>query len=153
MNFNLPKSVLILVISFLCFQSFGQVINELKTDRPPVQVENNAKVSNGKVIYDIVDEPAYFPGGRDALLKYLSDNIVYPDRALKNRIQGKCYITFVVSDEGKIEQITIKKGVTDCPECDAESVKALEKMPLWTPGKINGKNVNSIFSLPVTFKL
>lgn len=153
MNSSITKSSLILILAFLCFQSFGQVINELETDKPPVQVEKNAKLSNGKVVYDFVDEPADFPGGRGALLKYLSDSIVYPDRALKNRIQGKCYITFVITDEGKVEQITIKKGVTDCPECDAESVKALEKMPLWTPGKIKGKNVNSIFSLPVTFKL
>lgn len=147
MKFNFNKTSLILTLSLLSFQSFGQ---ELKPDLPDPPTE---KSNQKEVVYDFVDEPADFPGGREALLKYLSDNIVYPDRALKNRIQGKCYITFVITDEGKVEQITIKKGVTDCPECDAESVKAIEKMPVWTPGKIKGENVNSIFSLPVTFKL
>lgn len=146
MNSSITKSSLILILAFLCFQSFGQT-------EEPKTVNSSSKSVDEDKIYDFVDEPADFPGGREALLKYLSDNIVYPDRALKNRIQGKCYITFVVSDEGKVEYVTVKKGVTDCPECDAESVKAIKKMPMWTPGKINGKNVNSIFSLPVTFKL
>ncbi|WP_430405767.1 energy transducer TonB [Fluviicola sp.] len=146
MNFNLTKSGLIFLLSFLGFQSFGQ------TEEPKTANSSSKSVDEDK-IYEFVDEPADFPGGREALLKYLSDNIVYPDRALKNKLQGKCYIQFVITDEGKVEQIIVKKGVVDCPECDAESVKAIEKMPLWTPGKINGKNVNSRFSLPVTFKL
>jgi periplasmic protein TonB len=146
MQFNFTKTGLIVAIGFLCFQSLGQV-------EEPKRVDHEVKIIGQDTIYDFVDEPADFPGGREALLKYLSDNIVYPHRALKNRIQGKCYIQFVITDEGKVDHITVKKGVTDCPECDAESVKAIEKMPLWTPGKINGKNVNSLFSLPVTFKL
>lgn len=154
MQFNFRKLLFLGSIGFISFQSFGQVINDLETDKPQVKIENqSARVSNGKVVYDIVDENAEFPGGVAALRKYLSENIAYPERALKNKIEGKCYIQFIVTESGEVENIVVKKGVTDCPECDAESVKAIEKMPLWTPGKINGQNVNSRFSLPVTFKL
>ncbi|MGV3612762.1 MAG: energy transducer TonB [Fluviicola sp.] len=151
MQFNFKKILFLVSIGFISFQSLGQVINHLETDKPPVKREN--VTSDGKVVYDIVDENADFPGGMSALRKYLSDNIAYPERALKNKIEGKCYIQFIITDLGKVENIVVKKGVTDCPECDAESVKAIEKMPLWTPGKINGKPVNSFFSLPVSFKL
>jgi periplasmic protein TonB len=151
MQANFKKIFFLLSVGFISFQSFGQVINHLETDKPPVKRENIT--SDGKVIYDIVDENADFPGGMSALKKYLSDNIVYPQRAVNNKIEGKCYIQFIVTDSGKIENIVVKKGVTDCPECDAESVKAIAKMPLWIPGKINGQNVNSRFSLPVSFKL
>ena len=151
MQVNFKGFLLLISIGFLSLPSFSQVINDLETDKPPVKAEN--VTPNGKVIYDIVDETADYPGGMEALRKYLSDNIVYPDRAVKNKIQGKCYIQFIVTDSGKIENIVVKKGVTDCPECDAESVKAIAKMPLWIPGKINGQNVNSRFSLPVSFKL
>ncbi len=78
MKFNFNKTSLILTLSLLSFQSFGQ---ELKPDLPDPPTE---KSNQKEVVYDFVDEPADFPGGREALLNYLSDNIVYPDRALKN---------------------------------------------------------------------
>ncbi|WP_341903113.1 energy transducer TonB [Fluviicola taffensis] len=106
-----------------------------------------------EIIYDFVDEPADFPGGRAALLKYLSENIRYPQVAQEMGIQGKCYLTFVVSENGYISNVKLKKGVTDCPECDAEAIRVVKGMPKWAPGKNNGKAVNSVFSLPVTFKL
>lgn len=119
---------------------------------PPKKVEEKVEKKE-EVIYDFVDEPADFPGGRAALLKYLSENIRYPQVAQEMNIQGKCYLTFVVSENGYISNVKLKKGVTDCPECDAEAMRVVRGMPKWTPGKNNGKAVNSVFSLPVTFKL
>jgi periplasmic protein TonB len=146
MNSNSTKSSLILTLSLLSFHSFGQVL-------VPQAVEPHVKTEPSEKIYEFVDEPADFPGGRQALMKYLSDNIIYPESAQKNGIQGKCYFQFVVTDSGKVENVKLKKGVPDCPECDKEALRVIKKMPLWTPGKINGKNVNSLFSIPVTFKL
>ena len=119
---------------------------------PPKKVEEKVEKKE-EVIYDFVDEPADFPGGRAALLKYLSENIRYPQVAQEMGIQGKCYIQFVVSENGFISNVKVKKGVTDCKECDDEAVRVVKSMPKWSPGKNNGKAVNSIFSLPVTFKL
>lgn len=119
---------------------------------PPKKVEEKVEKKE-EIIYDFVDEPADFPGGRAALLKYLSENIRYPQVAQEMNIQGKCYLTFVVSENGYISNVKLKKGVTDCPECDAEAMRVVRGMPKWTPGKNNGKAVNSVFSLPVTFKL
>ncbi|WP_343637545.1 TonB family protein [Fluviicola sp.] len=119
-----------------------------------VVVKKEEKVEKKEeVIYDIVDEPAEPNGGMAALKKYLAENIKYPQTAVEMGLEGKCYLQFVVSENGYISNVKVKKGVTDCPECDQEAIRVVRAMPKWTPGKINGKAVNSTFSLPVSFKL
>lgn len=124
-----------------------------KVDPTPPKPKEEKVEKKEEVIYDIVDEAADFPGGRAALLKYLSENIKYPQTAVEMGLQGKCYLQFVVSENGFISNVKVKKGVTDCPECDQEAIRVVKGMPKWAPGKVNGKAVNSTFSLPVSFKL
>ncbi len=106
-----------------------------------------------EIIYDVVHEPADFPGGMAALKKYLAENMRYPQNAAENGLQGKCFLQFYVMNDGSIRNIKIKKGVPDCPECDAEAIRLVKGMPKWVPGKLDGKPVNSTFNLPVSFKL
>lgn len=108
---------------------------------------------NELIIYDIVDEPAQFKGGLKKARKYLSKNIKYPPSAIKNGKEGKCYLKFIVTDEGYISNVKVVRGVQDCPECDAEAIRVVKSMPRWKPGKINGKPINSSFTLPIEFKL
>ena len=124
-----------------------------KVDPTPPKPKEEKIEKEKEVIYDIVDEPAEPPGGMAALKKYLAENIKYPQTAVEMGLEGKCYLQFVVSENGYISNVKIKKGVTDCPECDQEAIRVVKGMPKWTPGKINGKAVNSTFSLPVSFKL
>lgn len=114
-----------------------------------VKIEKKEEV----VIYDVVDEPADFPGGMAAARAYLGNNIKYPQTAVDMSIEGKCYLKFIVSESGNISNVKVVRGVQDCPECDAEAVRVIKSMPNWKPGKVNGKAVNSTFTLPVQFKL
>ncbi len=103
-------------------------------------------------IYEYVDEPASFPGGMDALKKYLMENINYPQTAKDAGISGKVYLKFVVSSNGTISNVKVMRGVADCPECDKEALRVVKNMPNWVPGKNKGKSVNSFLNLPVQFK-
>lgn len=82
----------------------------------------------------VVDEPAQFPGGTSALIKYLSNNIQYPDIARELNLSGKSIIQFVVNTDGSIQNVKVVRGMRDCKECDDEAVKVIKKMPHWTPG-------------------
>lgn len=104
-------------------------------------------------IETVVDEQAEFPGGRAALVKYLSQHIQYPDIARELGLSGKSVLKFVVNTDGSITQVKIAKGMRDCKECDAAAVKVVQNMPRWTPGKKGGKAVRSYFVLPVVFAL
>jgi protein TonB len=104
-------------------------------------------------IYEVVDETAQFPGGQEALKKYIKDNLKFPQTAIDMGIEGKCYLKFIVFQSGNISNVKVVRGVTDCPECDREAIRIVKSMPNFIPGKVNGKAVNSTFTLPVPFKL
>lgn len=105
------------------------------------------------VILDVVEEPADFPGGKEAMNQYLKDNLKYPEEAKKKGIEGKTYVRFVISESGNISNVRVARGVQDCPECDAEAVRVVKAMPNWIPGKNNGRPVNMWYNLPIAFKL
>jgi protein TonB len=102
-------------------------------------------------IFVAVEQQAEFPGGQAALMKWLSNNIRYPESAQQNDIQGRVVVKFVVEKDGSIGQATIAKGVDK--DLDREALRVVKKMPKWQPGKNNGVAVRSYFNLPVTFKL
>ena len=110
-------------------------------DRPKDNIANN------------VDEPAEFPGGQEAMNKYLRNNLVYPQVAIELNLQGKCYVQFIVNVDGSISNVRLMRGVTDCPECDKEAMRVIKSMPKWHPGKLNGKEVGSYYNLPIIFKM
>lgn len=114
-------------------------------DPPPATAENQ--------LISLVDVPAEFPGGPAALKKYLTDNLVYPKRAEEEGIEGKCYLRFVITEDGSISDVKVQRGVPDCKECDDEAVRLVTAMPKWIPGKMNDKPVKQSYNLPVPFKL
>ena len=102
-------------------------------------------------IFVAVEQPAEFPGGQAALMKWLSNNIRYPEAAQQNDIQGRVVVKFVVEKDGSIGHAEIARGVDK--DLDREALRVVNKMPKWQPGKNNGVAVRSYFNLPVTFKL
>ncbi|MDE6342932.1 MAG: TonB family protein [Muribaculaceae bacterium] len=102
-------------------------------------------------IFQAVEQPAEFPGGQAALMKWLSSNIHYPEAAQQNDVQGRVIVKFVVEKDGSVSQATILKGVDK--DLDKEALRVVNKMPKWQAGKNNGVSVRSYFTLPVGFKL
>jgi periplasmic protein TonB len=144
----MKKNLLIALFALANGFTFAQ-----ETEIQPKQESVQVIVEEQEVIYDIVDEQAEFPGGTPALKMYMAENVIYPQTAVEKGFQGKCFLQFVVTKKGEITDIKVKKGVPNCPECDAESIRMVKSMPKWIPAKINGKAVNSTFNLPVSFRL
>lgn len=104
------------------------------------------------IYYEGLDEKAEFVGGKTERLKFISENIFYPDFALSKGIGGRCLLKFVVNKAGEISEPMVAIGVDGCPECDAEALRVLLMMPEWIPAKKDGKSVNSYVFLPINFK-
>lgn len=100
-----------------------------------------------------VDEEAEFIGGYHAMMDWIQKNLVRPETAIENNVQGRCFLRFVVSIDGNISSVYVTKGVPDCPECDKAAVKAMNSMPIWKPGKLNGRSVSSYCSIPINFTI
>lgn len=111
------------------------------------------KTDNDETIYQTVavEQKPQYPGGVQELYKYLRDNIVYPEYAAQNDVQGKVILQFAVMKDGSISNITVIRPVD--PDLNKEAIRVVSAMPKWIPGKQNGKPVNVYFMLPVIFKL
>lgn len=120
---------------------------------PPAPDILEKSMMNNSEIFEIVEEPASFPGGLEGLKKYLSAQVVYPARAKEDSISGKVYLKFIVSNTGQISNVKVMKGILNYPEFEAEAIRVIRLMPNWIPAKNNGKMVNSYFTLPIQFKL
>lgn len=115
------------------------------TDKTTTSVKEN----DGSVVYDVTDIPPAFPGGDNALFEYLKKSIVYPEEASKKNIQGKVVVQFIVDETGKVIEPKIVKNIN--PLLDAEALRVVGAMPLWTPGQVKGKNVKCKFYIPINF--
>ena len=96
-------------------------------------------------------KPTFNGGDADSFVKYVQQNIQYPQNALENGVEGKVTVNFVVDANGKIRNAKVVNGVDD--ELNAEALRVVESAPAWTPAKQNGKNVPVTCSIPVTFKI
>jgi len=113
--------------------------------------QTNDTVTKENVVVDSVDVQPEFPGGEQARVKFLIDNIVYPKHARDANIQGKVVVRFIVEPDGSITNIEVDKSVHEL--LDDEVVRLMKLMPNWKPGLVNGQPVRTRFRMPVRFKL
>jgi len=92
-----------------------------------------------------------FPGGENALLDFVKNNLRYPTHDAEQGIQGRTTIRFIINKAGKVTNITVIKGLS--PGCDAEAVRVVRLMPTWKPGTQNGQPVCVYYTLPMVYKL
>jgi TonB family protein len=104
--------------------------------------------TTAKTVVEVMPE---FPGGDIALMKYLSSNLHYPDQAKIHNVQGRVYVNFIISSRGKVLFPYVVRGIGS--GCDQEAIRIIKNMPLWKPGKQNGKAVPVRFNVPVKFAL
>lgn len=112
---------------------------------------STAQTKKNDMVFDVVEVMPQFPGGQIAMLQYLMKNMKYPEQAMKEGIQGRVAVRFIVEKDGSISDV--KPVLSVHPLLNKEAVRVVKSMPKWTPGKQNGKPVRVRFNLPVMFKL
>ena len=102
-------------------------------------------------IYSSVEQMPQFPGGEAALMKYIQAHIKYPSTAVKNHVQGRVIVRFVVQKDGSISVVHVVRSVDG--DLDREAVRVCKSLPRFSPGRQNGEVVDVFYTVPVTFKL
>ncbi|MCR5050959.1 MAG: energy transducer TonB [Paludibacteraceae bacterium] len=115
-------------------------------------VEAPVEEEEEEVVFVVVESMPEFPGGQQALFKYLSENVKYPVIAQENGIQGRVICQFVVNKDGSIVEVEVVRSGGD-PSLDKEAIRVIKSMPKWKPGKQRGKAVRVKYTVPVNFKL
>jgi len=118
-------------------------------------VKSNSDVSKQEIqtqekeVFTVVEKMPRFPGGDEARIKYMVENIHYPEAARKNGIKGTVYISFIVEKDGKISTVKVIRGIGG--GCDEEAFRVIQNMPDWEPGKQKGEPVRTILNIPIKF--
>jgi TonB family protein len=121
--------------------------NKTKTTAPA----STEKIAFKEPVYTVVEKQPAYPGGDEARIAFLGQNIRYPEQAKKNGVQGKVFVTFVVETDGSISNVKVLRGIGG--GCDEEAVRVIKMMPKWSPGLQEGKAVRVQFNLPIKFTL
>lgn len=118
---------------------------------PQIEIEEEEEEEEEETIFTVVEESAMFPGGQEELMKYISENLRYPQQAREEGTQGLVYVTFVVEKDGSLTDIRILRDLGN--GCGEEAVRIVKTMPKWIPAKQRGKEVRMQYNLPVKFTL
>ena len=119
-------------------------------DRAPVA----PAASSGAIPYYECDIPPTFLGSTDPkvfLEKWVYAYLKYPQEAVRNGIQGRVLVDFVIDEKGTVKDVKVLRGVD--PLLDAEAVKVVSASPDWKPARLQGRKVRSEMSIYVEFKL
>ena len=129
-------------------------------DRTDVAIRNDLAVNTNESeekkevankVFDVVEQMPSFPGGNEALMKFLQENVKYPVVAQENGVQGRVVVSFVVERDGSITDVKVVRSVD--PSLDKEATRVVKSMPHWIPGKQNGAAVRVKYNVPVSFRL
>lgn len=124
-------------------------LTEIPTYVPPAVTEEE-EVAEAEIFTVVEDQPT-FPGGDEARIRFLTNNIKYPQMARESSIQGTVYVTFVVERDGSVTDVRVLRGIGG--GCDEEAIRVIKAMPKWVPGKQRGKPVRVQFNMPIKFTL
>lgn len=102
-------------------------------------------------VFTVVETLPQYPGGQEAMIQYMVNNIKYPEEAKKNGVQGTVFIKFIVEKDGTITHTEVIRGVGS--GCDEEALRVVSGMPKWSPGKDKNEPVRVEFALPIKFSL
>ena len=96
-------------------------------------------------------ESGHFPGGDEACVAWLKEHVKYPKDCLKNKIEGRVQVSFIVEKDGSIDSIKVIKSPH--PSLSNEAIRVVKEMPKFVPSKWMNNCIRSRFMLPVTFNL
>ena len=98
-------------------------------------------------VYEVCEQMPIFEGGDAALLKYLRENLKYPDKTKDRGVQGRLVIGFIVEKDGSLTDVKVLRPVDI--DLDAEVLRVVKGRPKWIPGRQNGKRVRVRYLLPI----
>lgn len=97
------------------------------------------------------DETPSFPGGEEALSKYIKEHTVYPESAKENGVEGVVIVEFIVVTDGSLKDIKVIKLID--PDLESEALRVVKGMPAWIPAEKNGTPVEAPSKVNIPFIL
>src|SRR5690554_4517484 len=150
---KLAKYLLMLPMFFVLIAANSAYagVNDQTYQAPPPPPPPPVKIAETNEIFVVVEDMPEYPGGVDAMMRFLGETIRYPFEAMTNGIQGRVICNFVIEKDGSVSDVQIVRGID--PHLDDEAIRVIEAMPKWKPGMQKKEIVRTRFTLPIVFRL
>ena len=130
----------------------AEIVKEKTVESVPQDtVKADGLQGKNSTVYDMVEQAPEFPGGPQAMMQFIKDNLKYPQIAKENGIQGRVILQFVVDETGQVTDPKVLRSID--PSLDTEAIRLVLSMPRWIPGMQDGKAVAVKYTFPVMFSL
>ena len=152
--FVLPAFALLVAGNISCSQDASQTEDAKEEVVAPVSPEAKEAPADSTAkeeVFMVAEQMPEFPGGMKEMLKFLQENVKYPENAMKNNVQGRVIVQFVIEKDGTPTEFKVLRSVD--PDLDAEALRVMKAMPKWKPGMQKGQVVRVKFTVPVSFKI
>jgi protein TonB len=119
------------------------------------QANDSAGVIKDERIVAVAETiPAFSYNGKD-ISQFIVDNLNYPKSAIKNGIQAKIIVDFVVDTLGRVSNVMSKDdGNARLQALVDEAIRVLKlSSTYWSSGYSNGKKVRMRMRIPIAFTL
>lgn len=152
-KYGLVLPVFVCLFLFACQKTSPE---QIIVQAAPEQTTSDPSAPDNDVkeLFEVSQLPQ-FPGGNQALIKFLSENIRYPEAAKNESAEGLVVTVFVVDENGAITDVegikTEQRGWRQ--DFQDEAIRVVKSMPNWEPATSQGKPVKAKFTLPIKFKL
>jgi TonB family protein len=159
---NTPKKIepIYLILISSIFVVIGYLLVQFLSEsepKPETSIEQSDSETNPETdidtdsTYMVVEVMPEFEGGNKGLQRFIAENVVYPPEAKDQNISGRVFITFVVNQEGKVENVEVLKGVH--PLLDEAAIQCIKSLPDFTPGMQDDKPAKVRYNIPINFQL
>lgn len=152
--FVLPAFALLVAGNISCSQDASQTEDAKEEVVAPVSPEAKEAPADSTAkeeVFMVAEQMPEYPGGMKEMLKFLQENVKYPENAMKNNVQGRVIVQFVIEKDGTPTEFKVLRSVD--PDLDAEALRVMKAMPKWKPGMQKGQVVRVKFTVPVSFTL
>ncbi len=92
-----------------------------------------------------------FPGGMDALRRFLGRHLRVPEEVLEPGQKLKVPVRFVVNKDGQLSGVEFMANADEAFK--KEIMRVVAKMPRWVPGSQGGKTVAVYYMIPIIFEV
>ena len=141
-----------LVLLPVVFAAFVFTAKAKSVNADPVVTEETINQEpQDDVVFTVVEEQPVFPGGEGAMMAFIKNNLKYPESCVKDSIQGRVTLSFIVEKDGSVTNISEMRSPN--PDLTAEAARLVQSMPKWEPGKQRGQKVRVKYVIPITFRL
>jgi len=161
--FRLSSIMTLVILVFV----FNNCINQNDTntenndaDSTLEQAKTEAQKNDTTVQFADIEIKPKFEGGQDSLLRYIAYSTKYPEIAKAADVEGTLFIKFVIAKDGNITKVDTIRATTEFDKTSEEfmalqkeAIRVISDMPKWTPGSIDGENVNVQYVVPIKFQL